>query len=292
MQKAMVIDGNSLVYRVFWATFKMLDYYKQHNLVPTNAVNLFVKTIIKLIGENNYDYVFVAFDHAKKTFRSQMLEQYKANRKPMPEDLVTQLPIIKEFLDSLGIYHLSVEGFEADDLIGSYCKLMNENQIKVDVYSSDKDMLQLVNDLTEVNLFKVGISEIVRYETSNFANLFFGLKPCQVVDYKAIVGDGSDNFPGIKGIGPKVACNLLQKYETFANIYNNLSQLSQTQAQKFIDNKQSGQLCYDIATIKTDLFLAKNLNPSEFVKKEICKDKFFSLTDKYKLPSLAKYISK
>lgn len=288
MKKAMVIDGNSLVYRVYWATFKMLDYYKTNNLTPTNAVNLFIKAVLKLMHNNDYEYVFVAFDHAKHTFRSEMLDQYKANRKPMPDDLFVQLPLINNMLDSLGLVHQSLEGFEADDLIGSYTKLMNDNGIAVDVYSSDKDMLQLVNELTSVNLFKVGISETTRYEANNFASLFFGLKPSQIVDYKAIVGDGSDNFPGIKGIGPKTAINLLIKFNTFDNIYANLSQIPTTQAQKFIDNKANGQLCYQIATIKKDLFNGKQIQ--EFVKKSLNYDRFKQLCEDYKLPSLLGYL--
>lgn len=290
MKKAMVIDGNSLVYRMFWATFKMLDYYKKNNLQPTNAVNLFIKAVIKLLKLDNYDYAFVAFDHKKTTFRNEKLEEYKANRKPMPDDLRSQLPIIHTFLDSLGVHHLSQEGFEADDLIGSYCKLMNQNQIQVEVFTSDKDMLQLVNELTHVNLFKTGISETVKHELSNFANLYHGLKPCQVIDFKAIVGDGSDNFCGIKGIGPKTAVDLLIKYGSFKNIYDNLSQLTPTQAQKFIDNKASGELCYDIATIRTNLFETRKID--EFLKKQINQQQFEKLCVDYKLPSLANYLKK
>lgn len=290
MKKAMVVDGNSLIYRVYWATFKMLPYYKEHNLIPTNAVNLFVKTILTLLQRDQYDYVFIAFDHAKHTFRSEMLDQYKANRKPMPAELFIQLPMVNTYLDAMGIAHCSQEGFEADDLIGSYCKLMNDNNVFVDVFSSDKDMLQLVNDLTSVNLFKVGISETVRYEPSNFPNLYYGLNPCQVVDFKAIVGDGSDNFPGIKGIGPKSAANLLKKFGSFANIYQNLSQVSTIQAQKFIDNKVNGELCYKIATIKKDLFTNKQIN--EFSKNVFDKEKFIKLSNEYKLPSLLKHLPK
>lgn len=290
MKKAMVIDGNSLVYRVFWATFKMLPYYKEHNLTPTNAVSLFVKTVLTLLSRQQYDYAFIAFDHAKHTFRSQMLDQYKANRKPMPEELAIQLPIINQFLDAIGIKHLSQEGYEADDLIGSFCQLMNNNQIQVDVFSSDKDMLQLVNDLTSVNLFKVGISETIKYEPSNFSSLYFGLNPCQVVDFKAIVGDGSDNFPGIKGLGPKGAANLLKKYGSFASIYEHIAELPQVQQTKFVQGKDSGELCYKIATIKKDLFTSNNID--EFIKNIFNTDQLTKLINDFKLPSLFKFIKK
>lgn len=286
--KAIVIDGNSLVYRVYWATFKMLDYFKQNNLTPTNAVNLFTKAVMTLLNRDRYDFCFVAFDHAKHTFRSEMLDEYKANRKPMPDELRVQLPMIHNMLDAIGVVHLSQEGFEADDLIGSFCKLMNTNNIQVDVFSSDKDMLQLVNDLTNVNLFKVGVSETQQYNINNFGQLFYGLKPCQIVDYKAIVGDGSDNFPGVKGIGPKTACNLLVKYGTFDNIYNNLTSLNPGQQAKFFEGKTSGKLCYEIATIKRDLFINKQTN--DFAKKTLDFNKFTQLVNEYKIPSLLKLL--
>ncbi len=265
----------------------MLDYYHKNNLTPNNATNLFIKAVIKLLYEGNYDYVFVAFDHKKTTFRNEKLEVYKANRKPMPDDLRVQLPMINSFLDTLGVSHLSVEGYEADDLIGSYCKLMNQNGIEVEVFSSDKDMLQLVNEHTHVNLFKTGISETVKHEVGNFSNLYHGLKPCQVVDFKAIVGDGSDNFCGIKGIGPKTAVDLLIKFGSFQNIYNNLSQLSKGQAQKFIDNKACGELCYDIATIRCELFKDRQID--EFIKKSENISEFEKLCNEFKLPSLIGY---
>ncbi|MCQ2957247.1 MAG: 5'-3' exonuclease [Mycoplasmoidaceae bacterium] len=268
----------------------MLPYYKQHNLIPTNAVNLFTKAVLTLLKRDNYDYCFVAFDHAKHTFRSEMLDQYKANRKPMPTELFVQLPMVNTFLDAMGIKHQSQEGFEADDLIGSYCKLMNDNQVQVDVFSSDKDMLQLVNELTSVNLFKVGVSETIKYEPNNFASLYFGLQPNQVVDFKAIVGDGSDNFPGIKGLGPKTAADLLKRFGSFANIYQNLNQLSAPQVQKFNEHKASGELCYKIATIKKDLFTSKQID--EFLKGQFNEQEFIKLANEYKLPSLLKHLPK
>lgn len=290
MSKAIVIDGNSLVYRTYWATYKMLNYFKENNLTPTNAVNLFTKSVLNLFKNKQYDYAFVAFDHAKQTFRSAMLDKYKANRNPMPDDLRTQLPMIFRILESMGIAFFSKEGYEADDLIGSFCKIMNDTKIDVDVFTSDRDMLQLVNNLTTVNLFKVGVSKVVTYNLSNFSQLYYGLSPKQVIDYKAIVGDGSDNFPGIKGIGPKVATQLLLKYITLDNIYVNLDNLSLKQKQLFVNNKDMAYLCYKIATINNTLFNIGNLDI--FRKKAFNKEKFVSLVNEYKIPSLLNKISK
>lgn len=279
--KAIVIDGNSLIYRVYWATFKMLPFYQKNNLTPTNAVNLFIKCLFKLIENNKYSYFFVAFDHSKYTFRTKMLNQYKANRKSMPNELAVQLPIVKQLLNLMGIKYLSLENFEADDLIGSYCKLMNDNQIEVDIFTSDKDMLQLVNNLTNVNLFKVGISQITKYTFDNFSSLFYGLTPNQIVDYKSITGDGSDNFSGIKGIGPKTAITLLKKYTYLENIYKNLANLNLTQQQKFIQYQKQGELCYQLAKIKKDIFLDKNIN--EFLRKDFNVKEFINYAKKFNL---------
>ncbi|MCQ2748257.1 MAG: hypothetical protein MJ223_03405 [Mycoplasmoidaceae bacterium] len=136
-------------------------------------------------------------------------------------------------------------------------------------------MLQLVSQLTNVNLFKVGVSETVKYTVDNFADLFYGLTPSQIVDSKAICGDGSDNFCGIKGIGPKTAANLLKKYNCFSNIYAHIDELAAGQKQKFIENKASGKLCYQIATIKKDLFGNRQLD--EFIKNSCNYDQFIKL---------------
>ena len=290
MSKAIVIDGNSLVYRTYWATYGMLDYFKKNNLIPTNAVNLFTKSVLNLFNNEQYNYAFVAFDHAKHTFRSNILDQYKANRKPMPNDLKIQLPMIFTMLKAMGIYFCSKEGYEADDLIGSFCQIMNDMKIHVNVFSGDRDMLQLVNDFTKVNLFKVGVSQVVTYNLANFSQLYYGLLPKQVVDYKAIVGDGSDNFPGIKGIGPKVAIKLLTKYGSLDNVYANLNNLSLKQKQLFEHNKNEAYLCYKIATINKTLFNA--IDPNCFKKNSFDKEKFISLVNEYKIPSLLNKIPK
>jgi len=282
-KKAIVIDGNSLVYRVYWATSKMLDYYKQHNLTPTNAVNMFIRSILNMLKVDHYDYVYIAFDHAKHTFRSDMLDEYKANRKPMPQELLVQLPIINLMLDTLGIVHESREGFEGDDLVGSFCQLMNSQGVVTEVFSSDKDMLQLVNELTHVNLIKNG-GKVDKHTVENFGQLYFGLTPSQVVDFKAIVGDGSDNFKGIKGIGPKSAANLLKKYGSFANIYNNLHELAEKQKQKFVECKADGELCFQIASIKRDLFVDKPIE--DFIKKPADDEQFKKMCNEYELPGL------
>lgn len=287
--KALAIDGNSLLFRCYYATIKMLDYYHKNNLIPTNAIFLMISTIFKLLN-NSYQYVFIAFDAHRKTFRNQIFPNYKMNRSKTPEDLIIQLGWIKKIISAMGIYHEARDNYEADDLIGSFVKKMNDNNISVDIYSSDRDLLQLITPLTNYHMFKVGLSKTTLYTNNNFSSLFYGLKPNQVVDFKAIVGDSSDNFTGIKGIGPKGAANLLQKYGSLNEIYRHINELSQKNQQILSDdeNKKSCQICHQIAQIKDDLFLSQSID--KFVKKNINLEEFNKIIDHLKIPSFKKYI--
>lgn len=289
MKKALVIDGNSLIYRCFYATQSMLNFYHQNNLVPSNALRLVIQMMSKLLHTTTYDYVFFAFDHYKKTFRNEFFEDYKAKRQKTPDDLLVQIPWIRTVLEAMGIYCYSMEGFEADDLVGSFCKIMNQQNISVDVYTSDKDLLQLVNALTSLHLFKTGISTTQVYTFENFSQLFFDLQPSQIVDYKAIIGDGSDNYNGIKGIGPKTASNLLKKYQTINNIYQHLDELAPSQKQKFIECKKQANLCYKLATLKTHLF--DNLTIDTFVKKSLNLERYKQIGQQLRINNFEKYIS-
>ncbi len=286
--KALAIDGNSLLFRCYYATIKMLDYYHKNKLIPTNAIFLTISTIFKLLN-NSYQYVFIAFDAHRKTFRNQILPNYKMNRSKTPEDLIIQLGWVKKIISAMGIYHEALDNYEADDLIGSFVKKMNDNNISVDIYSSDRDLLQLVTPLTNYYMFKVGLSKTTLYTNNNFSSLFHGLRPNQVVDFKAIVGDSSDNFNGVKGIGPKTAANLLQKYGSLSGIYQHINELSIKNQQLLSsdENKKSCQICYQIAQIKNNLFLSESID--KFLKKNINSDEFNKIIDYLKIPSLKKY---
>lgn len=288
-KKAIVIDGNSLVYRAFYATWQTLDYYKKNNLTPTNALKLTASLILKLLDFKEYDYALVAFDHHKKTFRNEVFAEYKANRKSTPEELLVQLPLIRKMINDLGVKTMSIEGFEADDIVGSFANLANANGIEVEVFTSDRDLLQLVNEKTSVNLFKTGVSEILSYTHDNFCTLCGGLKPKQIIDYKAIVGDGSDNFPGVKGIGPKAATTLLLKYSSFSEIYGHIEELSVIQKQKFVSGKEIANICYEIATIKTNLFDTQNVE--NFIKKPMDKNNFNKMVKEFHFKGFEKYLN-
>ena len=289
MEKAIVIDGNSLVYRMFYATYSLSEYSVKNNTTPVNALKLFIKTMFDLL-KNNYKYALVAFDHGKKTFRHNEYEDYKSGRKPMPNELLIQLPLIKEALEYLGISVMSKEMIEADDLIGSFAHIMNKNKINVDIFSSDKDMLQLVNEYTNVNLLKTGISSIQIHTLANFKSLNNNLNPDQIVDLKAIVGDKSDHLLGIKGIGLKTCIKLLLKYNHLENIYNNINEINNSYKQKFIDYKDDAYMCKKLAQINIDLF--NDINDLDvFLIKEQNLNKLYEMVKKYNINGLDKYFN-
>lgn len=252
--KSIAIDGNSLFYRMYYATKNQLEYAIKNGWKPNNGIKLMISTVHKLITENNYNYVFIAFDAGKKTFRHEMLGDYKSGRSETPDELIKQMNDSITLLEAMGYCVMSKEGIEADDLIGSYTKLMEKNNIECDVYSSDKDLLQLVTSNCRVNLLKTGISNIEVYDINNFESKFYGIKPLQVIDFKAIIGDKSDKLLGVNGIGEKTGVELIKKYGSLENIYENIDELSEKNKEKFTNSRDMAFLCKKMATILTDQF--------------------------------------
>lgn len=289
-KKAIAIDGNSLMYRCFYATYNQLEYYQKHNLKPMNAFNLFVYSILKLINAKHYDYAVIAFDHGKNTFRTEKYEKYKEGRKPMPEGLVSQLEDIKNSPKLMGIIGMELSRYEADDIIGSFVSLMNKNNIEVEIYSSDRDMLQLVNSLTKVMMFKSGVSITDEYNINNFQDKFMGLSPEQITDYKGIAGDNSDHLKGIQGIGPKTAINMLLKYHDIENLYKHLDELPEKTRNKLLSHRQQAIDCKELATILTNLFDQKNIE--EFNHTPILYDELYKKADDNNLNHLKEYIKR
>ncbi len=290
-RKALAIDGNCLMYHCFYATFKQLEYYKPHNLKPLNAFNIFVMSVIKLIHLDNYEFALVAFDHSKKTFRSEQYEEYKKGRKPMPIELVEQLQLIKNSCAYMGVDAIEMEGYEADDIIGSYASLMNKNNISVDIFTSDRDMLQLVNNLTTVKIIKSGVSKFDIFDSKNFSDKFLGLKPQQITDYKGLAGDNSDRIKGISGIGPKTAAKLLIRFKNLEGIYDHLDEIDNDKLkQKLNDEKMQAFLSKQLATIITNLLTYSFIE--QFQIKKIDKDMLIEIANDNNLNQLKSFIKK
>lgn len=287
---ALIIDGNSLSYRAYYATLKQLEYFKNSDCQPTNAIKLMLLMSLKILNEHDPQYAVIAFDSGKKTFRDDVYDKYKAGRHATPKELLSQLPLIQQVLEYSGFCICVHSGIEADDVIGSFVNLANKNKINTFVYTSDKDMLQLVNENTIVCQPKKGISEMMVYNNQNFKDLYYGLSPSQVIDFKAIVGDPSDNLPGVKGIGKAIGVKLIQKYQSLEKIYKNLSELTPSHQKLFIDSKEMAFKCKTLATIKCDFFDDKKI--TDFLRKPMNDKKVLEFLQKYRINNLENEIYK
>lgn len=248
MKKLLLIDGNSMLFRAYYATVygRMM---KTSNGVPTNAVYGFITMVNKALGLVQPDAVLVAWDAGKPTFRHETYKEYKGTRKELDQELIVQFPIVREYLDAYGMKRYECEGIEADDIIGSMAKKYPD--VEIHILSSDRDLLQLIDPTTDVYLMKKGISEMEVMDEAKLAETM-GIKPCQIIDLKALMGDTADNIPGVKGIGEKTALKLLNEYETVDNVYAHIDEIKGKLKEKLVNDKEKAFLSKYLATIKTD----------------------------------------
>ena len=252
MNNLVLIDGNSLINRAFYATPPLTA----KDGTPTNAVYAFINMLIKLIGDEKPKYILVAFDRKEPTFRHKMYADYKGTRKPMPEDLRPQIDLLKNVLDALGISRYEQAGIEADDILGTLSRKFSVPSV---IVTGDKDSFQLVNEHTSVYFTKRGISDVDVYNNDNFTDKT-GIKPPQIVDLKSLMGDSSDNIPGISGVGEKTALNLVKTYGTLENLYANVSSLTGKLFERVSSSKEIAELSKTLATIDTDVDIPLNLD--------------------------------
>ena len=225
MKELVLIDGNSLLYRAYYATAAMGNLMMNKDGIPTNAVFGFAN-MLESVLKGNPEYLVVAFDYGKKTFRNDLFEVYKGTRSATPDELVCQFSMIREYLTAHGIKYQEVEGYEGDDVIGTIATLASKNRFKVSIVTSDKDMLQLVTDEISVYLTKKGVGELEKITPAKFKEMY-GLIPDQMRDLKGLMGDKSDNIPGIPGVGEKTALKLLKQYHTVENLNDHLDELKE-----------------------------------------------------------------
>lgn len=256
MAKITIIDGNSLLFRAYFATaYPGVEIMRNQEGIPTNAIFAFSNMINKIVSSlKDKEGIIVAFDAAKHNFRHDALETYKANRKPAPADLVTQFPIARDFLKNFGIFQFEEEGFEGDDIAGTVAKLAEKNGYEVTIYTSDRDFLQLVSDKVTVNIIKKGLSDVVAM-TPSLVKETYGFEPKQIIDYKGLRGDSSDNLPGIPGIGEKTAVKLISEYGSFDEIVSHASEIKGKVGEMITQNQEIGKISRDLAIIKTDIEL-------------------------------------
>ena len=283
MKKIILVDGNNLMFRSYYATAYTGNFMKNSKGDPTNALYGFVSMINKIIEEENPEYMVVAFDIGKN-FRHEKYEQYKAGRIETPEELKVQMPRAKVLLDAMGIKHIEVENYEADDIIGTISKMAyDDKEFDALIVSSDKDLLQLINEEVEVKLLKT--KGYIRYNPDSF-EADYGIKPIRMIDLKALMGDPSDNVPGVKGIGEKTALKLLQEYGTLENIYENINRIKGALHDKLVNDKENAFFSKDICTIclevpiKEKLEDLKYLGPTDKLEEIYTDLEFYSLLKK------------
>ena len=252
MDKLVLIDGNSLLNRAFYA----MSVFTTKDGLPTNGVFGFVKLLLKIIDDEKPKYLAVAFDLHAPTFRHKMYADYKGTRKPMPEELVVQVPVLKDLLRAMKVCIVEKEGYEADDLIGTLSKRFGS--VESLIYTGDRDSYQLIGDHVTVCFTKRGVSDLVRLTKDNFLE-HEGIEPWQVVELKALMGDSSDNIPGVRGVGPKSALSLLQSYGNLDGVYSHLDECSASLRKKLTDYEEDARLSRTLATIDRDVPLDLSL---------------------------------
>lgn len=259
--KITIIDGNSLLFRAYYATaYPGASIMSTKDGVHTNAIFAFANMMIKILNSmKEGEGLFVAFDTDKQTFRKEELASYKANRKPAPEELIEQFPLARQFLKALGVCQFELHGYEADDIAGTMAKLAEKEGYEVNMYTSDRDYLQLVSDKISVSIIKKGLSDIMVMTPDNVVSEF-GFKPLQIIDYKGLRGDPSDNLPGIPGVGEKTAVKLIQEYGDLENIIKAAETMKSKVGQAIITHQDMGRLCKKLAIIDTNVPLSISLN--------------------------------
>lgn len=248
-----VIDGNSIVHRAYHA----LPPFTTKEGVLVNAVYGFFSFLFRIIKELKPAAIAIAFDLAAPTFRHQEFEGYKAKRKKAPDNLYHQIPIIKEILEALNVKFFTKEGFEADDLLGTMAVLTKKtHDFKVIIISSDTDILQLVDEGTQAMILQRGISQLDIYDEKKVREKYQGLRPKQLIDFKALRGDPSDNIPGVFGIGEKTAINLISQFEDMDKLYSSLGReetakvIKKSVLDKLINQREQAFMSRNLAEIR------------------------------------------
>ena len=292
MEKIVLVDGNNLLFRSFYATAYQGVIMKNSKGFPTNALYGFINMMNKIIKEEQPSYIMVAFDKGK-TFRHAKYDDYKAGRMAMPDELREQFPVAKEVLDCMGIKHYETDNYEADDIIGTLSKVVDEeNEFIATIISSDKDLLQLISKEVSVKLLK---SNDFIWMTPEVFKETYQTEPIHMIDLKALMGDASDHIPGVKGIGEKTAIQLLSKYGSLDGVYENLENISPKVREKLESDKENAYMSYDLATIYREVPLDFTLRDCKYqgcnvkeYKEKLEELEFFSLLKKLDFSEVAK----
>ncbi|MEN9407495.1 MAG: polymerase [Candidatus Parcubacteria bacterium] len=262
MKKFILIDGNAILHRAYHAMPGMTNSNGQ----LVNAVYGFFSMLLNILSEQKPEYLVIAFDRSKPTIRQSMFAGYHEHRPPMDGELTSQIVLIDELLAKAKIETASLEGYEGDDVIGTFAnQAQKEGDIETIIVTGDRDMLQLVNSHTKVLMTITGLTKTALFDEAMVEEKY-GVKSSQFVDYKALIGDQSDGYPGITGIGPKTASSLLQKFGTFEALYEQIDSVPEKLALKLATDAEQGALAKKLAAIICDAPIRLNLKASEVKK--------------------------
>ena len=283
-KKLVLIDGHAILHRAYHALPPLTSRVGQ-----VNAVYGFTSMLLKIISELKPSYIAVCLDRKEKTFRKEMFEAYQAQRPEVDKELISQVELTKEVISAFGIKIFSVAGFEADDVIGTLAKKAEGNgEIEeVIIVTGDRDILQLVGGKIRVYLLVKGISEASLFGKDE-VEAKMGVLPHLIVDYKALVGDASDNYSGVSGIGPKTAVKLIREFGGFEEIYKNLDKLPPKTREILIKGKESGELSFRLAKIRTDVPLEVDFG--DLKKWQVDSQKVLGVFEEFGFKSLAKRV--
>ena len=281
MKKIILVDGNNLLFRSYYATAYTGNVMRNSKGFPTNGLYGFINMMNKIIREEKPSYILVAFDKGK-TFRHDKYDVYKAGRAAMPEDLKQQFPVAKELLGAMGIRYFEIDNYEADDIIGTMSRIVDEeDEFIATIVSSDKDLLQLISDEVTVKLLKS--NDYIMMTPDTFREMY-KCDPIKMIDLKALMGDSSDNIPGVKGIGEKTAINLIEKYGSLQNLYDNIDSVTGKTKEKLLEDKDNAFMSYDIATIYREVPIPFSLDDCKY--QGIKRDELFKYLEELEMPSL------
>ena len=284
MEELILIDGNSLLFKAFYATSYTGNYMVNRNGIPTNGVYGFARMVEKIISTNP-KYVIVAFDYGKKTFRNELLDTYKATRKETPQELVPQFALAREYLTAHSITWYEVEGYEGDDIIGTLVDFGEKNNLKVSVYTGDKDANQLISPQTTIYRTVKGVTELDIYNEQTLLDKY-GLKPDQFRDFLGLMGDSSDNIPGIKGVGEKTALKLLHQYGTIEGLQEHQDEIKGKMGEKIRAGMEDALMSKKVSTILRDIPIDVDLEKATYQGYDY--ETLKSFYEKYDMNSLIK----
>lgn len=281
MKKFVLIDGNALIHRGFHAIPPL--YTKSGEM--TNAVYGFTTVFLGVLSEETPDYIAVTFDKKGPTHRHEVFKDYKATRVKAPDELYAQIPRIKEVVETFNIPIFEKSGYEADDLIATLVKILKEEDLQIVIVTGDKDALQLVGKNVVMASPRKGYREVLYY-TPEVVQEKLGISPRQVVDYKGLCGDSSDNIPGVAGVGPKTASGLLQKYGTLEGIYENVEEIPGKIGEKIASSKEDAFFSRDLAQLVYDVPVEFELE--DCVTHDVDRDKVRELFEELEFSSLVR----